>query len=69
VLAVARIYGARRAVSVETLSIVAEVVPDDGQFHTLELQFENPLEQALVFDLTYTAAASLATDRFEVAPR
>jgi hypothetical protein len=66
ILATTRIYGARQAVSSETADIHTEAVPADGQFHTVELQFDNPIHQALVFELTYTAAATLATDGFGV---
>jgi hypothetical protein len=69
IVATARIYGARRPVSWESVEIRAAAVPDDGQYHTLELIFDNPLEQALVFELNYLGAARLATDRFQVAAR
>jgi hypothetical protein len=69
VIAVARIYGARQPASVESVDIHAHDVPADGQFHVLDLEFDNPLEQALVFELEYTAYAQLATDRFSVTAR
>jgi hypothetical protein len=66
VVARARLYGARQPASIDMVDIHAAEVPADGQFHVIELVFDNPLEQALVFELEYTALTDLATDRFQV---
>ncbi len=67
VIAKARIYGARQPIAGDTTTIASDSVPADGQFHTISIEFDNSIRQALVFELDYTAAASLAADEFSVA--
>jgi hypothetical protein len=66
VLAATRILGARQAVAGGAADIRASAVPADGQYHLVEIEFDNPIQQALVFELTYPAAATLAVDNFTV---
>ncbi|MBI3764783.1 MAG: hypothetical protein HY260_23325 [Chloroflexi bacterium] len=69
ILATTRIYAGRQPVSKETATVLAETVPADGRYHAIDVEFDNPSEQALVFELNYTAAGSLSTDQFTVTAR
>lgn len=66
IIATARVYASRQPDMDRTTAIAAGSVPADGHFHTVSIEFDNPTEQALVFEVNYTAVASLSTDQFEV---
>jgi hypothetical protein len=67
-LATFDIQAARQAVPGFPAPVAAAAVPADGQFHTLEIQFDNPIHQALLFELDATGASPLETQGFEVSP-
>jgi len=62
------ILAPRQAVPGFPAQLVAGAVPADGQFHTLQVEFDNPLRQALVFELDVSGATALETQGFEVRP-
>jgi hypothetical protein len=67
-LATFTIRSPRRAIAGFPAQLVAGAVPADGRFHTLEVEFENPIHQALVFELDATGAGPFETQGFEVSP-
>ena len=67
-LATVIIRAARQAITGFPAPIAAGSVPADGRFHTLQVEFDNPIHQALVFELDATGAGRLETQGFEISP-
>ncbi len=67
-LATVTIRSPRQAITGFPAEIAAGSVPADGQFHTLEVEFNNPIHQALVFELDATGRGPLESQGFEVSP-
>ena len=67
-LADVRIRWTRAPIANALTPLSAALVPDDGQYHPLVLEFDNPIRQALVFELNSNGAADLATQGFELRP-
>jgi hypothetical protein len=67
-LAAVTLLAPRQAVRGFPATVAAGSVPADGRFHTLAVEFDNPVRQALVFELDVTGAGSLQSQGFEVSP-
>jgi len=67
-LATVSVLSPRQAVTGFPAPITAASVPADGRFHTLEVEFDNPIHQTLVFELDATGAGRLESQGFEVSP-
>jgi hypothetical protein len=67
-LATVRIRWTRAPITNETTPISSALVPADGQFHPLALEFDNPIRQALVLELNSLGTVELSTQAFEVRP-
>jgi hypothetical protein len=67
-LATVIIRSPRQAITGFPAQIAAGSVPADGRFHTLAVEFDNPIHQVLVFELDATGAGQLESQGFEVSP-
>jgi hypothetical protein len=67
-LATVTIRAPRQAVPGFPAAVAAGSVPADGRFHALAVEFDNPVRQALVFELDATGAGALQSQGFEVSP-
>jgi hypothetical protein len=67
-LATVRIRWTRAPIANETTPIASALVPADGQYHALVLEFDNPIRQALVLELNSLGTVELSTQAFEVRP-
>jgi hypothetical protein len=67
-LATVTIRSPRQAITGFPAQVVPGSVPADGRFHTLEVEFDNPIHQALVFELDASGAGPLESQGFEVSP-
>ena len=67
-LATVTIRSPRQVVPGFPAQVAAGSVPADARFHTLAVEFDNPLHQALEFELDATGAGSLQSQGFEVSP-
>ena len=67
-LATVTIRSPRQAVPGFPAPVAAGSVPADGRFHNLAVEFDNPVRQALEFELDATGAGSLQSQGFEVNP-
>ena len=67
-LATVTIRSPRQAITGFPAQVVPGSVPADGRFHTLEVEFDNPIHQSLVFELDATGAGPLESQGFQVSP-
>jgi hypothetical protein len=67
-LATLTIRAPRQAIMGFPTDIGAGLVPADGRFHTVEVEFNNPVHQALAFELDASGASPLESQGFEVSP-
>jgi hypothetical protein len=67
-LATARVRWTRGPIAIETTPITPAQVPADGQYHSVVLEFDNPIRQALVLELNSLGTVDLSTQAFEVLP-
>jgi hypothetical protein len=68
ILATAKVIWSRQPIASALVAVTASAVPADGRFHTIDVEFDNPVRQALVFELDTAGAGPLATQAFEVRP-